>query len=238
MPKHGKRYRSALETLDSARRYGLAEAVETIAALPSAKFDETLELHVRLGVDPTHQEQQVRGTVTLPHGTGKTVRVIAFASGDSAAAAREAGADEVGTEELAQRIQLGWLEFDAAVATPDNMRIIGPLGRILGPRGLMPNARAGTVTRDIGRVIGELKAGRVQFRFDRQGIIHAPFGKLSLGRNGLVENLASVVDAIVRARPAAAKGTYLRSMAIAATMGPSVRLDPVAAQEEASRAAA
>ena len=237
MPRHGKRYRAAAELVDSHTRYGLGDAVRVLLAAPKTNFDETVELHAGLGVDPTHQEQQVRGTVTLPHGTGKDLRVIAFASGDAAQQARDAGAAEVGTEDLAKRIQAGWLDFDAAVATPDNMRVIGPLGRILGPRGLMPNARAGTVTNDIGRAVNELKAGRVEFRLDRLANVHVAVGKVSMGEESLRSNLASVIDALMRARPSATKGTYLQGLAIASAMGPGISLDVVRAPQEAAELA-
>ena len=179
MPRHGKRYRQAAELVDAEARLSISDAVDQLVQFPPAKFDETVELHMRLGVDPTHQDQQVRGTLSLPHGTGRTIRVIAFATGDGAEEAREAGADEIGTDDLAKRIQGGWLDFEAAVAMPDTMRIIGPLGRILGPRGLMPNARAGTVTNDVGRVVKDLKAGRVEFRVERLANIHVRAGKVS-----------------------------------------------------------
>ena len=213
-------------------------ATDLLAKLPHTKFDETVELHLRLGVDPTHQEQQVRGTLSLPHGTGRSVRVIAFATGDGAEQAREAGADEIGTDELAKKIQGGWLEFDAAVAMPDTMRIIGPLGRILGPRGLMPNARAGTVTNDVGRVVSELKAGRVEFRVERLANVHVPAGKVSMGAAALKDNVAAIVDAIVRARPAATKGTYLRSATLTTSMGPGIPMDVSSIHEEAAALAA
>ena len=238
MPRHGKRYRQAAEMVDANAQLTLAAAIDLLTQLPRAKFDETVELHLRLGVDPTHQDQQVRGTLSLPHGTGRTVRVIAFASGDGVQQARDAGAEEVGTDELAKRIQGGWLDFDAAVAMPDTMRIIGPLGRILGPRGLMPNARAGTVTNDVGRVIKDLKAGRVEFRVERLANVHVRCGKVSMGAAALKENVATIVDAIVQARPAAAKGTYLRSATLTTSMGPGIPVDVSRIHEEAAALAA
>lgn len=238
MPRHGKRYRQAAEMVDGEATLSLSDAVDQLVQFPPAKFDETVELHMRLGVDPTHQDQQVRGTLSLPHGTGRSIRVIAFATGDGAEEAREAGADEVGTDELAKRIQGGWLDFEAAVAMPDTMRIIGPLGRILGPRGLMPNARAGTVTNDVGRVIKDLKGGRVEFRVERLANVHVRVGKVSMGAAALKENLAAIVDAIVQARPAAAKGTYLLSATLTTSMGPGIPMDVSRIHEEAAALAA
>jgi large subunit ribosomal protein L1 len=236
--KHGKRYRHAREAVPKNGHHGLEEAVELLVGLPTAKFDEAVELHVRLGVDPAHADQQVRGTLLLPHGTGRQVRVIVFASGDRAQEARDAGADEVGTEELAKKIQGGWVDFDAAVATPDNMRIIGPLGRVLGPRGLMPNARAGTVTDDVARVVEELKAGRVEFRVDRLANLHIVVGRISMGRDALLENLKAVIDAISRARPRAVKGIYVHTLSICSSMGPGIPLDPQAVLVEAATSTA
>ncbi len=237
MARRGRRYRQAREAVDRSARLAVTDAVDVLLALPAAKFDESVELHARLGVDPTHADQQVRSTVSLPHGTGRDVRVIVFASGDSAREAHEAGAHEVGADDLAQRIRGGWLDFDAAVATPDHMRIIGPLGRILGPRGLMPNARAGTVTQDVARVVRELKAGRVEFRVDRLSNLHIPAGKVSMGREALKENLLTLIDAVSRARPSAARGAYIRTLSICSSMGPGIRLDPQAAVTEAAAAA-
>ncbi|HCU73284.1 MAG: 50S ribosomal protein L1 [Chloroflexi bacterium] len=228
MTRHGKRYRQASGAVPKNVQHGLEDAVELLVELPKAKFDEAVELHARLGVDPAHADQQVRGTLLLPHGTGRSTRVIVFASGDRAQEARDAGADEVGTDDLAKKIQGGWVEFDAAVATPDNMRIIGPLGRILGPRGLMPNARAGTVTDDVARVVEELKAGRVEFRVDRLANLHIVVGRVSMGRDALLENLTSVVEAVSNARPSVVKGTYVHSLSICSSMGPGIPLDPQA----------
>ena len=225
MAKRGKRYEAAIALIDRRRSYDPEEALAILADTSGTKFDASVEVHLRLGVDPAHQDQQVRGTVNLPHGTGKTRRVVVFAAGDNASAAREAGADEVGAEDLAKKIQSGWLEFDAAVATPDMMRVVSPLGRILGPRGLMPNARAGTVTSEVGEVVRALKAGQIEYRVDRTGIVHVTIGKVSFSKEQLKENLATLMDALVRARPSGAKGTYIRSVTLATTMGPGIRLD-------------
>jgi len=201
-----------------------------VKAVARAKFDETVEAALRLAVDPKHADQVVRGTVVLPHGTGRAVRVLVFAKGDKAKEAEAAGADYVGAEDLIQRIQQeGWTEFDVAVATPDLMGQVGRLGRILGPRGLMPNPKAGTVTFDVGRAVREIKAGKIEFRVDKAGIVHAPIGKASFSEQALLENFAALLDAVVRARPAAVKGQYIRSIALSPTMGPSVRVDPARA---------
>lgn len=225
MSKHGKRYREAAEKREKASFYELRDALQIVKDTASAKFDETVDAVVRLNVDPRHADQIVRGTVNLPHGTGKSIRVLAIAAGDKAREAEEAGADYVGTDYVA-KIQQGWLEFDAVVATPDTMRDVGKLGRILGPRGLMPTPKAGTVTIDIGRAVKELKAGRIEFRVDRTGNVHAPIGKASFELQSLVENLESFMDAILRARPAAAKGGYVRGVTVSSTMGPGIRIEP------------
>src|SRR5947209_16989534 len=222
---HGKKYRAALEKVDKERQYLPEEAVALVRDVSISKFDGTVELHMRLGVDPRHADQVVRGVVVLPHGTGKQPRIVAFAQGDKLQEAEQAGADEVGGEDLAKRIQDGWLDFDVAVATPDMMGTVGKLGRVLGPRGLMPNPRTGTVTFDIGKAIDEIRKGRVEFRVDRTGIIHVPIGKVSFEQQQLLDNLASMVDAIVRAKPTGAKGTYVRSVDLSPTMGPGVHLD-------------
>jgi large subunit ribosomal protein L1 len=225
MPKHGKRYRAAAESLVATRYYGVREALEIVKQVATAKFDETVDTAVRLNVDPRHADQIVRGTVNLPHGTGKTIRVLAIAEGDKAREAQEAGADYVGTEFIKQ-IQDGWLEFDAVVATPETMREVGKLGRVLGPRGLMPTPKAGTVTMDIAKAIKELKAGRIEFRVDRTGNVHAPIGKVSFDLEMLEENFKGFMDAVIRARPAAAKGGYVRAVTVSSTMGPGVKIEP------------
>lgn len=225
MARHGKKYREAAKLVDRTRVYPPAEAVALVKQTSIVNFDPTVEAHIRLGVDPRHADQMVRGIVVLPHGTGKTVRVAVFAQGDKAQEALRAGADEVGGEDLVKKIEGGWLEFDVAVATPDMMGMVGKLGRILGRRGLMPNPKAGTVTFDLARAIGEVKAGRVEFRVDKGAIVHVPVGKGSFSDEMLVANLATLLDAVNRARPSGAKGTYLRSMSIASTMGPGVRVE-------------
>ncbi len=225
MPKHGKRYLELNKKVDPERVYQPDEALTAVKELASAKLDETIEAHLRMGVDPRHAEQMVRGSVILPAGTGKQVRVLAFAQADKAREAEEAGADFVGAEDLIQRIQGGWMEFDVAVATPDMMGAVGRLGRLLGPRGLLPNPRTGTVSPEIGKLIRDVRAGRVEFRVDRTGVIHAPIGKASFDEDRLRENLAALVDAVVRAKPPAAKGQYVRTVTLAPTMGPGVKLD-------------
>ena len=225
MPQRGKRYVEAAKHVDRDQLYAPADAIKLLREVSYVKFDPTVEVHIRTGLDPRHAEQMVRGSVVLPAGTGKKVRVLAFAQGEKAREAEEAGADYVGGEDLAKRIQEGWLEFDVAVATPDMMGIVGRLGRVLGPRGLMPNPRTGTVAMEIGRVIREVRAGRVEFRVDKTGVIHGPIGKLSFADEQLLENLAAFVDAIVRAKPTAMKGQYLRSITLAATMSPGIKLD-------------
>ena len=225
MAQHGKKYREALTLVDRTRAYAPAEAVDLVKQTSIVNFDPSVEAHLRLGVDPRHADQMVRGTVVLPHGTGKVVRVVVFAQGEKAQEALRAGADEVGGEDLVKKIEGGWLEFDVAVATPDMMGMVGKLGRILGRRGLMPNPKAGTVTFDLERAIGEVKAGRVEFKVDKSGIIHVPVGKASCDAAALVANLAVLLDAINRAKPAGAKGTYLKGLTIASTMSPGVRVD-------------
>ncbi len=225
MPRHGKKYLEALKLVDRTRAYPVAEAIALAKETSPVNFDATIEAHLRLGVDPRHADQMVRGTVVLPHGTGKTVRVAVFAQGDKAQEAMRAGADVVGAEDLVKRIESGWLEFDVALATPDMMGQVGRLGRILGRRGLMPNPKAGTITFDLERTIREVKAGRVEFRVDKTGIVHVPIGKVSFEDEDLVENLAALVDAVVRAKPTGAKGQYLRSLTVASTMGPGIRVD-------------
>jgi large subunit ribosomal protein L1 len=227
--KRGKKYAEVAQRVDRARSYSPDEAVQLVKDTSFTKFDATIETHMRLGIDPRHADQQVRGTVTLPAGTGKTVRVVAFAQGDAARQAREAGADRVGAEDLAADVQNGWLDFDVAVATPDMMRVIGGLGRVLGPRGLMPNARTGTVTPDIARAIREIKGGRVEFRADRSGLLHVPIGKVSFGPEQIMNNFRALVSAVVAARPTGAKGTYVRTVTLTSTMGPGIKVDVPAA---------
>ena len=225
MGVHGKKYRTAAATLEPRKLFGAREAVDQVKAVAFAKFDESVEVAVRLGVDPKHADQIVRGTVSLPNGTGKTVRVLAITSGDKAKEAEAAGADFVGTDYI-QKIKDGWLDCDVIVATPDVMGQLGALGKILGPRGLMPNPKAGTVTMDVGRAVKELKAGKIEFRVDKSGIVHAPIGKRSFAAEALEQNLHAFMEAIVRAKPAAAKGQYVRSVTVSSTMGPGVPLDP------------
>jgi len=225
MAKHGKGYRAAVETLDMEALLGPREALQAVKELACAKFDETVDAAVRLGVDPRHADQIVRGTVVLPAGTGRDVRVLVIAQGEKAKEAEEAGADFVGAEYV-EKIQGGWLEFDVAIATPDMMKDVGKLGRVLGPRGLMPTPKAGTVTMDVARVVRESKAGRIEFRVDKTGIIHAPVGKVSFELEALLTNFEALMEAIRRNRPAAAKGTYIRSVTVSSTMGPGVGIDP------------
>ena len=230
MGKPGKRYAEASKLVDRARLYAPEEAVRLLKQTARAKFPETVEVHARLGIDPKHADQQVRGTVPLPAGTGKSVRVVVFAKGEKAREAEAAGADVVGVEELVEKVQGGWAEFDVAVATPDVMNLVGRLGRILGPRGLMPDPKAGTVTMDVSKAVREIKAGKIEFRVDKAGIIHVPIGKATFSEEDLLKNLAALMDALVRARPAAVKGQYLRSLTITSTMGPGIKIDPTQAQ--------
>jgi len=225
MAEHGKRYQDLAKLVDRTRVYPIGEAIALAKETSTVKFDPTLEAHLRLGVDPRHADQMVRGTVVLPHGTGKVVRVAVFAQGEKAQEALRAGADEVGAEDLVKKIEAGWLDFDVAVATPDVMGQVGRLGRILGRRGLMPNPKAGTVTFDIERAVKEVKGGRVEFKVDKGAIIHVPVGKASFEEAQLVDNLAALVDAVNRAKPSGAKGQYLRTLTVATTMGPGIRVD-------------
>jgi large subunit ribosomal protein L1 len=224
--KRGKKYQEALNHVEPGKIYEPREAFELIGKIAYAKFDETVEAAVKLGVDPRHADQMVRGAVVLPHGTGQDARVLVFARGDKAKEARDAGADFVGAEDLAEKIQGGWLDFDRAVATPDMMGIVGRLGRILGPRGLMPNPRTGTVTNDVASAVKEIKQGKVEFRTERTGLIHARIGKVSFGPDKLADNFAALIDALLRAKPAAARGQYLRSASVASTMGPGIPVNP------------
>jgi large subunit ribosomal protein L1 len=227
MPKHGKKFQAAMNGIEK-RMYALEEALQAVRSASFAKFDETIELSMRLGVNPRHADQMVRGTVVLPHGTGKSKRVLVIATGDKAKEAEEAGADFVGGSEMAKKIQEGWLDFDAVIATPDMMREVGKLGKILGPRGMMPNPKTGTVTFDVGKAVGEIKAGKVEFRVDKTAIIHVPVGKLSFDDEKLVENAQALMAAVFKAKPSAAKGKYVESIHIASTMGPGVPIDPAA----------
>jgi large subunit ribosomal protein L1 len=229
----GKRYKAALETVDRDRHYTPVEAIKLVHEFPAPKFDETVEVAVRLGVDPRKADRMIRGTVSLPHGTGRSVRVAAFAVGDKAREAREAGADVVGGEDLVEQVLKGIIEFDAAVATPDAMSLVGKAGRVLGPRGLMPNPKTGTVTNDIARAVEEIKAGKLEYRVDRQGNVHLVIGKRSFDERKLLDNYQAVIDEILRAKPSTAKGRYLRSITLSTTMGPGVRIDPGQAREVA-----
>jgi large subunit ribosomal protein L1 len=224
MKKHGKKYTAARELVED-RPYALDEAVPLVQKIKFAKFDETVALSIRLGVDPKHADQMVRGTVVLPHGLGKSKRVLVIASAAKQKEAEDAGADQVGGEELVDKIAGGWIDFDAVVATPDMMRVVGKLGKVLGPRGLMPNPKTGTVTPDVATAVKEIKAGKVEFRVDKTGIVHAPVGKTSFPAQSLVDNATALLDSIVKAKPAAAKGKYFRSITVSSTMGPGVKID-------------
>ena len=224
--KRGKRYQEAIKLVDTNKEYDAKEALETIEKFPKAKFDETVELHVKLGVDSKHADQQVRGTVVLPHGTGKTLKVLVFAKGPKAEEAEKAGADFVGAEELIPKIEKeNWFDYDVIVATPDMMGVVGRLGKVLGPKGLMPNPKSGTVTMDVTKAINDIKSGKVEYRLDKTNIIHLGFGKVSFGTEKLLDNYNTVIDAIIKAKPAAAKGQYIRSVAVSTTMGPSVYIN-------------
>ncbi len=225
MPKFGKNYKTVAELVDRDKLYSPEEAIELAKKTARAKFDETVDLAVKLGVDPRHSDQVVRGAVALPHGTGKEVKVLVFAKGEKAKEAEQAGADFVGDDELVQKIQGGWLDFDVVVATPDMMGTVGKLGKVLGPRGLMPNPKTGTVTFDLAAAIKEIKAGKIEYRTEKNGIIHVPIGKVSFDNEALLGNFYAVVDSLVKAKPAAAKGQYLRSVTISTTMGPGVKIN-------------
>jgi large subunit ribosomal protein L1 len=226
MAQHGKRYRQARATIDRERHYPPIEAIRTLMELPAAKFDETIEAHFRLGLNVRHADEQLRGTLMLPHGTGKDVRVAVFAEGDKAKEAEEAGADVVGAADLADKVQNGFTDFDVAIATPDQMGTVGRLGRVLGPRGLMPNPKTGTVTFEVGKAVRDAKAGKLEYRTDRGANVHVPIGKKSFDERSLVENYAALVEEIVRAKPAASKGRYIRQITITSTMGPGIHVDP------------
>jgi len=225
MPKRGKRYKALLEKYDKTKEYSIREAVKLVKELATAKFDETIELHMRLGIDPKKPDQNVRSSVVLPHGTGKDVRVLVFAEGAKAEEAKEAGATYVGSDDLIEKIKNGWLDFDIAIATPDQMRKVSKIARILGPRGLMPNPKAGTVTNDIAKAVKEFKAGKVEFRNDKTGNLHIPVGKASFDEEKLLENLKAAISAVLAAKPAASKGAFIKKMVLAPTMGPGVRVN-------------
>lgn len=226
MPKHGKNYREVSKNIDRARKYPAKDAMALALQASYAKFDQTVDVAVNLGVNPKYADQMVRGAVTLPHGLGKNVRVIVFCKGENEQLALDAGADAVGSEELVEKIKGGWLEFDKAVATPDMMAHVGKIGKILGPRGLMPNAKTGTVTFDIAKAVGELKAGKVDFKVDKAGIVHAPIGKASFGAEKLFDNFASLMSMVGKLKPSSAKGTYVKGIAVSTTMGPGVKIEP------------
>ena len=222
----GKKYNDSVKTIEKQKLYDPAEGIEVVLGTAKAKFDETIEAHIRLGVDSRHADQQVRGAVVLPHGTGRVVRVLVFAKGDKAREAQEAGADFVGDEEMVKKIQTeNWFGFDVCVATPDMMGVVGRIGRVLGPKGLMPNPKSGTVTMDVAKAISDIKAGKVEYRVDKTNICHCPIGKASFGKDKLVENLNVLMDAIIKAKPAAAKGTYIKSLVLSSTMGPGVKFN-------------
>lgn len=231
MPKRGKKYLESKSKIDTQKRYDFAEAVESAIKASYAKFDETVDVAVRLGVDPRHADQMVRGTVVLPHGLGKEVKVLVFAKGEKEAEAREAGADFVGNDDLVEQIQGGWFGFDKAVATPDMMGAVGKIGRLLGPRGLMPNAKTGTVTFDVGKAVQELKAGKIEFRVEKAGIVHAPMGKVSFGVEKIVQNISAFLETIMRLKPSSSKGTYLKAIAVSTTMGPGIKIDAALVKE-------
>lgn len=233
MPKHGKKYQDALKKFDRGQLYDVRQAVEMVKQIASAKFDESVEAAVKLGVNPKHADQQVRGAVVLPHGTGKSLRVLVFAKGDKAKDAEAAGADIVGAEDIIQKIQEGWLDFDVAIATPDMMGLVGRLGRVLGPKGLMPNPKTGTVTMDVAKAVQDSKAGKIEYRVDRAGIVHAPIGKVSFPADNLERNFQALMDALIKAKPSGAKGQYVRTITISSTMGPGVRLNSARAAGQA-----
>ena len=238
MSQAGKKYVDATRKFDRDRLYTPAEAFDLVKSLAKRNFDETVEITFRLGIDPRKADQMIRGTVSLPHGTGKAVRVAVFATGDAARQAEEAGADVVGADDLVARVQEGFLDFDVAIATPDLMSQVGRLGRILGPRGVMPNPKTGTVTTDIGKTVAEFKAGKVEYRTDRNGNVHVPIGKVSFERDALLENFQAVLDEILRTKPAASKGRYIKSITTSSTMGPGIRIDPAVAVDAAHTTAA
>ena len=231
MPKRGKKYREAVQSFDKTAQHGVSEAMELVVGTAKAKFDETIEVHIKLGVDGRHADQQVRGAIVLPNGTGKSKKVLVFAKGPKAQEAEAAGADYVGAEEMAQKIQTeNWFDFDVVVATPDMMGVVGRLGKLLGPKGLMPNPKSGTVTMDVQKALEEIKAGKVEYRLDKTNIIHTPIGKASFGAEKLEANFRALIEAVIKAKPAAAKGQYLRSVTVSATMGPGIKVNPATIQ--------
>ena len=237
MSAHGKRYREGRQAIDREKAYPPAEAIQLLKSLPDAKFDETVEVHFRLGLNVRHADEQLRGPIMLPHGTGRSMRVAVFAEGDKAREAEEAGADVVGSADLAAKIEGGFLDFDVAIATPDQMGNVGKLGRVLGPRGLMPNPKTGTVTFDIAKAVSDAKAGKLEYRTDRGANVHLPIGKKSFGERQLLENYAAVVEEIARAKPAAAKGRYIKGITLTTTMGPGLHVDPTRTRDVAAEAA-
>ena len=231
MPKRSKKYREAVQSFDKTAQHGVSEAMELVVGTAKAKFDETIEVHIKLGVDGRHADQQVRGAIVLPNGTGKSKKVLVFAKGPKAQEAEAAGADYVGAEEMAQKIQTeNWFDFDVVVATPDMMGVVGRLGKLLGPKGLMPNPKSGTVTMDVQKALEEIKAGKVEYRLDKTNIIHTPIGKASFGAEKLEANFRALMEAVIKAKPAAAKGQYLRSVTVSATMGPGIKVNPATIQ--------
>ena len=228
MPKRGKNYRNKIENLDTTAHYAFEEAVKHVLSSSFVKFDETIDIAMKLGVDPRHADQMVRSSVVLPHGTGKEIRVLVFAKGDKETEAKEAGADFVGGDDLVVKIKEGWLDFDKTVATPDMMGTVGKIGRVLGPRNLMPNAKLGTVTFDVANIVKEIKSGKVDFRVEKTGIIHAGIGKCSFGEEKIIDNLKAFVEKVIQLKPSSAKGIYLRSITLSSTMGPGIKLDPIA----------
>jgi large subunit ribosomal protein L1 len=229
MKKHGKKYTDAVKQFDCTQLFEVGEAMELVKKVAPAKFDETVEVHVKLGIDPRHADQQVRGAVVLPHGTGKTRTVLVFAKGEKIKEAETAGAEFVGAEDMVEKIQGGWFGFDVAVATPDMMGMVGKLGKILGPKGLMPNPKTGTVTFDVARAVKEIKAGKVEYRADKTSIIHVPVGRVSFNTENLIENFRTLLEALIKAKPAAAKGQYLKSITVTSTMGPGIKINPLKA---------
>ncbi len=231
MPKHSKRFQAGFDAIDQEKLYELSDGIDALKETPGAKFDESVDIALNLGVDPKHADQMVRGAIVLPHGTGKSVRILVFAKGDKEKEATEAGADYVGADELAKKItDEGWMEFERVIATPDMMSVVGRLGKVLGPRGLMPNPKLGTVTQDVGRAVSENKAGKIEYRVDKNGIIHTSIGKRSFDAGQLLANATALIEAIVKAKPAATKGTYLKKISISTTMGPGLRIDPASVE--------